>query len=130
MNKRLMPFSIALILIVVFGVLILVTNAASQEPAPKEAPKTEAPKCMDCHKSFDKVAEATANYVAPSGETTTPHRYIPHAEKKDIPACTECHRPHPIPLQSKEQVVKPDNIDFCYSSCHHAHNLQPCNSCH
>jgi hypothetical protein len=130
-----MPFSIVLISIVVFGALILAASANSQEPAPKEADKKEAPKpeaqkCLDCHKSFDKIAADTADYTTPSGETTTPHRYIPHAEKKDIPECTECHKPHPVPLKSKEEAVKPDNIDFCYSSCHHAHNLQPCNSCH
>jgi hypothetical protein len=125
MKMRSTFFLMAAIMALVFGTAILAASAV-----PQEAAKTDKPKCLECHGPFDKIAAATAKYQAPSGETVTPHQYVPHAEKKDIPECTECHRPHPIPLEDKKQVVKPDSIDFCYASCHHAHNLQRCSSCH
>jgi hypothetical protein len=115
----------ALTLTMVFGILMPDMSAG-----PQEAAKIAKPKCLDCHGPFDKIAAATAKYQAPSGETVTPHQYIPHAEKKNIPECTECHRPHPVPLESKSDAVKPESIDFCYSGCHHARNLQRCNTCH
>ncbi len=125
MNRRFYLITTAVTVAIAFGMLTLATNAAWQDNAKKPSKTT----CLACHGSFDKIATSTADYEAPSGEKTTPHRYIPHAEKKDIPECTECHTPHPVPLQDKAAVVKP-NIDYCYTSCHHAHNLQACSSCH
>ncbi|MEJ2246404.1 MAG: hypothetical protein P8Y80_10065 [Acidobacteriota bacterium] len=84
----------------------------------------------------DEIAAATADYVAPSGETVSPHRYVPHAEKTDIPECIECHKPHPIPPELKEEAAEsaepanPANIDWCYNGCHHVRNLEPCSACH
>ncbi|MDM7996726.1 MAG: hypothetical protein QUT30_13730 [Acidobacteriota bacterium] len=97
---------------------------------PKAERQTVAQKCLACHGSFDKLAEKTANSKAPSGETTTPHRYVPHADKTDIPECIECHVPHPIPLENKSDVVTRDNLSYCYQGCHHPSNLQPCKNCH
>jgi hypothetical protein len=27
-------------------------------------------------------------------------------------------------------VVIPDNLNWCYDSCHHMRNFQPCSACH
>lgn len=108
--------------------LISLIAAAAQNTQSSER-KTVAQQCLACHGSFDELAKKTEDYRAPSGETTTPHRYVPHSEKTDIPECTECHMPHPVPLEDKSKVVKPQNINYCFS-CHHANNLQPCKSCH
>jgi hypothetical protein len=129
MRKCLLLLTIALGLALVFGTLSLATGAAPQDNAKKEDAKVDKAKCLACHGSFDKLAENTAQYETPSGEKTSPHKYIPHADKKDIPECTECHTPHPVPIQDKEKVVKA-TVDFCYTSCHHAHNFQPCSTCH
>jgi len=112
------------------GALALLAAAASQDNAQSKEKQTIAQKCLACHGSFDKLATKTANFKTPSGETATPHRYVPHEEKTDIPECTECHLPHPVPLEDKSKVVKPNDITYCFNSCHHAHNLQPCKNCH
>ncbi len=129
MGNKFVLLSIAVILALVFGTLSLATGAAPQDSAKKENAKVDKAKCLACHGSFDTLAEKTAQYATPSGEKTTPHRYIPHADKKDIPDCTECHTPHPVPIQDKEKVVKA-NVEYCYTICHHAHNFQVCSSCH
>jgi hypothetical protein len=121
---------IVLVFLGLVGTFTLQPMALAQDTARQEEKQTVAQKCLACHGSFDKLAEKTANYRASSGETTTPHRYVPHAEKKDIPECTECHMPHTIPLEDKSKVVIPDKLTYCYSGCHHASNLQPCKSCH
>ena len=120
---------VVLALLFLFGTFVLTTAAAPQEVKKIEI-KGVAQKCLACHGSYDKIAEATANFKASSGETVTPHQYVPHAEKTDIPDCTECHTPHPVPLEDKSKAVKPDNVDWCYTTCHHASNLQPCKDCH
>ena len=100
---------------------------ASDTAAPMKVDKTV---CLACHGSYDDIAAATADYKAPSGETVTPHQYVPHQENPEIPECTVCHKPHPIPPESQDQVVKPTKIDWCYVSCHHPNNLMPCSGCH
>jgi len=64
------------------------------------------------------------------GEKINPHCYVPHDRKldKNIPACTNCHKPHPNPITSKKEVIKP-NVDWCYK-CHHNNDFQPCGACH
>ncbi len=119
-----------IVLIVAVLVLGVFTLAAAIPQEDSQAEKVDKSMCLACHGPYDDIAKATADYKAPSGETVTPHQYIPHAEKQDIPQCVECHTPHPIPPESKDQVVIPDNIDFCYDSCHHMRNLQPCSACH
>ncbi len=125
MKKCFPLFLIAPVLALAFGMLAPATSPAPQDNSKKPASTT----CLACHGSFDKLAASTADYETPSGEKTTPHKYIPHADKKDITECTECHTPHPVPIQDKTAVVKA-NIDYCYTSCHHVHNLQPCSTCH
>jgi cytochrome c553 len=130
MERKTVLFLAVVMLVLLLGTFALLNAAAPQGTAQSTEKKTVAQKCLGCHGSYDKLAEKTANFKASSGETVTPHRYVPHAEKTDIPECTECHEPHPTPLQDKSKVVKPDNITYCYTSCHHANNLQPCKNCH
>jgi predicted CXXCH cytochrome family protein len=122
MKKVFVPLVLALIL----GTFSFLGAAAQEE---KQKEKVEKSVCLACHGSYDEIAAKTAGYKTPDGETVNPHQYIPHSEKKDIPECVECHVPHPIPPESKEQVQKPKNLDLCYS-CHHARNFQVCSTCH
>jgi hypothetical protein len=130
MKRRTFFYLVAALAILLFGAFTLLTAAAPQNGAQSTEKQTVAQKCLACHGSYDKLAEKTANFKASSGETVTPHRYVPHAEKTDIPECTECHIPHPVPLEDKSSVVKPDKLTYCYAGCHHANNLQPCKNCH
>lgn len=111
-------------------VLVLLLALGSMLPAAQDK-KSQADKevCLECHGPFEKLAKATENWQSPAGEKANPHTYVPH-DTKDIPQCIECHPPHPIPLQDKSAVVKPKDVDFCYSGCHHPRNLQPCQGCH
>jgi hypothetical protein len=129
-RKACLPFFAALTMLLLSGVLFSMQVPAEQETAPKEEKKIAAKTCLGCHGPYEKLREATADYKTDNGETVTPHQYVPHAEKTEIPECVECHEPHPIPLEDKSKVAKPQNLDWCYSSCHHAHNLQPCKTCH
>jgi len=113
--------------VLAFSVLSFVVAIAQDEA---QETKVDKSMCFACHGSFDDIAAATADYVAPSGETITPHRYVPHYENTDIPECVECHVPHPIPPESEDQVVNPGKVDWCYLSCHHMSNFQPCTMCH
>jgi hypothetical protein len=122
-------FLVVLAPVLIFGTLILATDAVPQDDAKKAETKPAKETCLACHGPFDKLAASTADYETPSGEKTSPHKYIPHADKKDIPDCNECHTPHPVPIQDVKAVVKA-NIDYCYTACHHAHNLQACSTCH
>jgi hypothetical protein len=130
MNRKTCLYLSVSVLILFLGTFTILNAAAQQEGAQSTEQQTVAQKCLACHGPYDKLAEKTANFKAPSEETVTPHQYVPHEEKKDIPECTECHIPHPVPLVDKSEVVKPDNINYCYASCHHANNLQPCKTCH
>jgi hypothetical protein len=113
---------------VLIGALPPATGGAPQSDKGKDA-KAGTPNCLACHGPFDKLAAATADYEAPSGEKTSPHKYIPHSDKSALPECTECHRPHPVPLEDKSAVVKA-TVEFCYTNCHHTRNLQACSTCH
>ncbi len=130
MNKRFAIPAVTFLSALFFVFLVSATDAYMQEAASQAEDSDVAEKCLACHGPYDKLAEATSDYVAESGETVTPHMYVPHAEKQDIPACTECHVPHEIPLDDKTEVVKPDNLNYCYQSCHHMRNFQTCSSCH
>jgi hypothetical protein len=93
--------------------------------------KGVAKKCLACH-SYNKIRQSTAKYKTPNDETVTPHQYVPHKEKEkgDIPDCTDCHEAHATPLTDKSKVVKPKDITYCYTECHHMRNLTSCNTCH
>jgi len=131
MKRRIVLCLSVVIAVLMSGTFALPATAESQAEAKKVEAQTVAQKCLACHGPYDKLAEKTAGFKASSGETVTPHQYVPHAEKKEFPECTGCHLvPHPVPLQDKSEVVKPDGVAWCYSSCHHASNLQPCKACH
>jgi hypothetical protein len=92
--------------------------------------------CLTCHGSYDKLAEATAKYVAPSGEKGTPHRYVPHNTKTEesVPDCTKCHAKHStdtLPEKGSIDLSKL-NVKWCYDQCHHEKNLVSCKEleCH
>jgi hypothetical protein len=128
-NRSLLYFG-GLILISIFGAFALATGMDGQESAEEANTKEPAVDCLMCHGSFDDLAKATADFKTASGETTTPHRYIPHDDKESIPECTGCHTPHAIPIEDVSEVVKPDNVNWCYDNCHHARNLSACSVCH
>jgi hypothetical protein len=129
MGRKFVLCALAALLMLTMGMFAVFTTAAPQAIGTIET-KGVAKKCLACHGSYDKLVEKTATFKTPGGETVTPHQYVPHKEKTDIPDCTECHIEHPIPLEDKSKVVMPKNIDWCYTACHHANNLQPCKSCH
>lgn len=99
------------------------TTAAATKPA-----GTSKDTCLACHGPFDKLVSATASYVWPSGDKQTPHRYVPHVSK-DIPECSNCHKPHPVPPTASDiaAMAKPDPL-FCYT-CHHTGTFE-CGTCH
>ena len=90
--------------------------------------------CLDCHGPFEKITEATADWKAPSGERTSPHRYVPHDAKQasDIPECRNCHAAHTIspPPAAGSIDLKKLSVDWCYTTCHHEKNFTPCKECH
>jgi hypothetical protein len=128
MEKRFTLLLLILILALSVGTLAVAGSSAPQAAKTDKIPKE---KCLGCHGSYDKLREKTKDYKAASGETVTPHQYVPHADAQDIPECTECHTPHVIPLVDKSTVVKPKSLDFCFQpGCHHMRNLQNCHACH
>jgi hypothetical protein len=131
MNKRSSRFFGMVSIAVLLLGMLAAAGVAFDSPQKKIEIKGVAKKCLACH-NYDKIREATAKYKASSGETVTPHQYVPHKDKEegDIPDCTDCHEAHPVPLMDKSKVVKPKDISFCYSACHHINNLDACNKCH
>jgi hypothetical protein len=123
MDRRFAQLSTAFLM--VFGIF-----AFSQDNAKKPDSNFTKDQCLSCHGPYEKIIKATAGFTTPDGETVTPHQYVPHDEKKDIPECSNCHTPQPMPPKDKSQVVKPKDVEWCYTSCHHAHNLQNCKNCH
>jgi hypothetical protein len=118
-------------------------GAADRATAPKSRPHlrqallasrpvAENP-CLACH-SYSKIIEATAGFVAPSGEKSTPHKYVPHDSKKDdeIPECANCHTAHALdPLPAKGSLDRSKvNVQWCYTACHHEKDLKSCKQCH
>ena len=113
---------------------LLATDPSSgifQTNAPAAVDSKEA--CLNCHGPFDKLAAAPASYTAPSGEKITPHRYVPHSSKeaRGIPECSNCHQRHPAEPTASDlaALAKPD-IQWCYTTCHHKNNFEPCKDCH
>ncbi len=107
--------------------------AVAASAAQPSAVKTDD-KCLDCHGPFDKLIQVSANYVTPSKEKTSPHRYVPHDSKleKDIPDCSHCHTAHPVdtvPAKGSIDLTKV-GVQWCYESCHHVNNFKSCKECH
>jgi len=117
---------------VVFCLLAMtVSFGTSQTNPPAIANSKDV--CLNCHGPFDKLAAATSNYKAPSGEVITPHRYVPHDSKeaKGIPECSNCHQPHPAePTASDLATLPKPDVQWCYTACHHKNNFEPCKDCH
>jgi predicted CXXCH cytochrome family protein len=66
--------------------------------------------------------------VWPNGDKQSPHRYVPH-DSKNIPACSNCHKPHPVPPSAADIAAMANpNPQWCYT-CHHTQVLT-CGSCH
>ncbi|GEM_PF-2082492 len=89
--------------------------------------------CLSCHGPFDDLAKRTAGYQAPSGETVTPHRYVPHrdAEEREIPDCANCHAAHPVPPSAADiGAMRKPTVTWCYEKCHHTKDFTPCKACH
>ena len=107
---------------------LLFCAAAFAQTAPSPPPATAGaqPACLQCHGPYDKLIEATSGYYMPSGETTSPHRYVPH-KSKAVPDCRNCHQPHPLPVTAKP-ALPPPSTDWCYT-CHHKGALE-CGTCH
>ena len=110
------------------------SGAAATESHP---PQTGAGKdvCLGCHGPFDELIERTAKYVAPSGETTSPHRYLPHKETakeaRSLPDCGNCHQTHPVPPAPSDLAALPKpKVEWCYKKCHHTKDFTPCMTCH
>jgi hypothetical protein len=110
----------------------VLTLASQTAPASNEESGKEA--CLKCHGPFSKLAEKTRGYKAPSGETTTPHRHVPHdsKEEKTIPECEQCHQKHPVPPTAEDLAAlknKKPSLDVCYK-CHHIEDFTSCKTCH
>jgi predicted CXXCH cytochrome family protein len=125
------PFLI-LPLVCLFAAAQPVSQAADPQtqadaPAP---PSGDRDVCLQCHGPFNDLAARPKKFTTESGDQINPHQYVPHNRKieKSIPACTKCHKPHPMPLTSKKDVPEP-SIEWCYS-CHHTEEFKACGSCH
>jgi hypothetical protein len=125
----------------------VIVVAAGQPPAQRTAPPSqkEGPAdtaeeqdtrkdCLGCHGPFSKIVEATADYVAPSGEKTSPHKYIPHNSdiEDEIAECSHCHVVHPVdPPPAKGSIdLSKVTVQWCYKACHHQKNFNSCKKCH
>jgi len=95
---------------------------------------TEGPDvCLKCHGPFDKLRERTSKFVAPSGETISPHRHVPHDSKEasSLPNCDNCHKAHPVPPADSDLAALPKpKVEWCYEKCHHTKDFTPCKTCH
>lgn len=112
------------------------TQIATSMKVPLSKPNTSPNKtdgkdvCLGCHGPFNDLTTETTTFTAENGEKINPHRYVPHnrTDAKSVVECTKCHKPHPVPLESKAGLPKA-NADWCYS-CHHTHDFSPCKTCH
>jgi hypothetical protein len=112
---------------------VMAATAASSQPlatTPSES-ATSKEACLECHGPFEELARSTADYVAPSGEKGTPHRFVPHQRKDPaaIPGCSNCHEMHPVPPVPAVAGRKA-GVAWCYGACHHDNNFTPCRICH
>ncbi len=110
-------------------------------PAPSEEKKAVkevvTEECVSCH-SLDKVATVSADYVAESGEVANPHRTIdedaanPHEATGNEKAidCGKCHTAHESDTPSADDITLPENVNYCYTKCHHQRTFEDCSNCH
>ena len=105
--------------------------AAQTDSSASEATTKEA--CLNCHGPFETLTAKTPDYVAPSGETIVPHRFVPHSSgaSKAIPECNNCHEGHPLPPEgAARKAPSKSDVQWCYTTCHHENNFTPCKACH
>ena len=108
-------------------------SAARFEPGLHQATTDGPDACLKCHGPFDKLRERTSKFVAPSGETISPHRYVPHDSKEasSLPQCDNCHKAHPVPPTDDDLAALPKpKVEWCYEKCHHTKDFTPCKTCH
>ena len=116
------------------------TSASSAEAGQAEAASAEAvsgasveegPKdtayCLKCHGPFEKLIDATKDYVSQFDEHINPHQFVPH-DSKSVPDCASCHEAHPIPIKAGSAPASPE-LTYCYS-CHHTQTFETCAQCH
>ena len=121
------PVRLCCVVILCFFLGAGFSSILAAQPAAKP-PAAASENCLNCHGPFDTLASQTGDYVMPSGEKTTPHRYVPHDSKK-VPSCTSCHVRHDLPFKKNDKAAKA-NVDFCYANCHHTSNFKACKECH
>ncbi len=137
--------SLAALLILALAAGLTGCQTKSEAPASRPASAVKGPAsvpvakqsnggCLDCHGPFDTLILTSTNYVAPSGEKTSPHRYVPHDSKlaKDVPDCSHCHTAHSLDsLPAKGSVdLSKVSVQWCYATCHHEKNFKSCKDCH
>jgi predicted CXXCH cytochrome family protein len=113
------------------SLFVFICLLAAASPTNPSANTTEGKDvCLGCHGPFDKLTTAPKTYTTESGAKINPHQYVPHdrTDEKSVVDCMNCHKPHPVPLVSKEGLPKP-NMDWCYS-CHHTNEISSCKACH
>jgi predicted CXXCH cytochrome family protein len=126
------PFDAATLKAIKMAAALNTTPKTGPQSDPEAPPKITGNKdvCLECHGPFADLAGASITFTAENGDKINPHRYVPHNRKdsKGIVECTKCHKPHPVPPESKSGLPKA-NANWCYS-CHHTQEFQPCSSCH
>lgn len=151
MKKRLA--SIALVCTLVCGALggctpsVQNPDSSNQEeetkqtttPAPeeKEVKEVVTNECLSCH-PLDEVAVLSTDYLTESGETANPHRTVdedapnPHEAtgNEKVIDCGKCHIAHETDNPSVEDIALPDNVNYCYTKCHHQRTFEACSDCH
>lgn len=91
--------------------------------------------CLGCHGPYEKLVAASKEYVTKDGEKVNPHTTVDdtilkvHESGKGILNCETCHKPHPQPFTTIQDVA-PANVEYCYLQCHHQENFTPCSECH
>lgn len=91
--------------------------------------------CLGCHGPYEKLVAASEDFVTEDGEKVNPHTTVDdtilkvHESGKGIPNCETCHKPHPQPFTTINDVA-PANVEYCYLQCHHQENFTPCSECH
>ena len=111
-------------------------NAAAPEKK-VEAKEVVTDECISCH-SLDEVSAASADYVAESGEVANPHRTVdedapnPHEATgyEKVIDCGKCHTAHESDTPSADDVKLPENVNYCYTKCHHQRTFEDCSDCH
>ena len=115
-----------------------VEQAGTAVPEKKvEVKEVVTDECISCH-PMDEVAAASGDYVAESGEVANPHRTVdedapnPHEAtgNEKVIDCGKCHTAHESDTPSADDVKLPENVNYCYTKCHHQRTFEDCSDCH